>query len=213
MHVDPERLKGEITFGVNCIFLLFDWLGFQPNYYAVEDSLVYEDRRDEIVERVTDSDCFFPMQFATPEFTRDNFNFVRFVYDFEERKDWPFFSKDASRVVWVGGTVTYMCLQLAFHMGIREVYLLGMDHRYRRPADVVVNGNEWTSGSEDPNHFRPDYFGPGKRWHDPRLDRMEKAYASADRAFRAAGGFVKNATSGGALETLERVSFDSLWTR
>ena len=46
--LDLTRLKNEITFGVNSIFYHFDTMGFKPTFYVVEDTLVAEDRADEI---------------------------------------------------------------------------------------------------------------------------------------------------------------------
>jgi hypothetical protein len=211
LAVDPSLLRDEITFAVNGIFLRFDWLGFQPTYFAVEDALVYEDRKADIVRAVTRSHCFFPVQFRDADFLQPNFHFLRFVYDFEERPGWPLFSTDASRLLWVGGTVTYMCLQLAYYMGIREVYLLGLDHKYVKPSHVSTRGNEWTSQGKDPNHFHPDYFGPGKRWHEPRLDRMERAYARARETYAQDRGHIYNATAGSNLDTFARIDLSQLF--
>jgi len=80
LKLDLEPLKNEITFGVNSIFLIFDLLHFQPNYYVVEDWLVYEDRFDDIKEKVTESNCFFPIQFSTKDFDRANHHYFRAIY-------------------------------------------------------------------------------------------------------------------------------------
>ena len=40
---DLTRLKNEVTFGVNGIFLNYDRMGFHPTYYVVEDVFVAED--------------------------------------------------------------------------------------------------------------------------------------------------------------------------
>ncbi len=211
LKMNPAHLVDEITFGVNGCFLIFDWLGFHPSYYVVEDSLVYEDRRDEILHSVTQSRALFPIQFRTSAFDRANFSYFRAVYDLDERPGWPAFSTNCSELVWIGGTVTYVCLQLAYYMGVRDVYLIGMDHTYTKPGHTITRGTEWTSQGNDPNHFHPDYFGKGMRWHDPRLDRMEKAYRAADGAFRRAGRRIWNATCGGALEVFDRVDYETLF--
>jgi len=211
LRLDPAPLRREVTFGVNAVFLIFDWLGFQPTYYAVEDWFVYEDRQADITQKVSASQCFFPVQFSSNSFDRANHHYFRALYEFDERPGWPDFSQDPSRLVWIGGTVTYVCLQLAYYMGCNPVYLVGMDHAYSRPDHVAANGAAWTSHGSDPNHFHPDYFGTGKRWHDPRLDRMEKSYQRADTAFRASGRRIYNATKGGRLEIFERVDYDRLF--
>ena len=47
-HHDLASLKREVTFGMNGIFLAADWLGFDPTYYVVEDTLFHEDRFQDI---------------------------------------------------------------------------------------------------------------------------------------------------------------------
>lgn len=210
-EIDPAPLRGEVTFGMNAGFLVNDWLGFEPTYYAVDEFLVYHDRFQDIKEHVVDSTCFFPVQFECHGFNRQNHHYVRTLYELDGRGDWPAFSNDASRLVWCGGTATYFCLQLAWFMGFQEVVLLGMDHSYARPPDLIERGDEWTSQSPDVNHCHPDYFGPGYRWRDPRTDRMEKAYQAARRSFERGGRRIVNASVGGKLEVFDRVDYRSLF--
>jgi hypothetical protein len=209
--LDPSFMKDEFTFGVNGVFLIYDWLGFEPTYYAVEDFLVYEDRFHDIKSRVNRSTCLFPAQFDCHGFRRPNHHYYNALYEFGETANWPRFSFDPSRWAWIGGTVTYVCMQLAYYMGFEEVYLVGMDHDYSKPSHVVTEGNDWTSHGDDPNHFHPDYFGDGYRWHDPQTDRMERAYEAARRSFEAGGRKIFNATVGGKLEVFERADYKSLF--
>lgn len=208
---DLGFLKNEVTFGVNGIFLIFEKLGFQPTYYTVEDRLVYEDRFSDIRTLVTDSICFFPIQFNVPQFHKKSNHYFRAIYEFGQSPGWPNFSKNAASLIWIGGTVTYVCMQLAYYMGFAEVYLVGMDHDYKKPSDLTTKGMEWTSNSDDPNHFHPDYFGKGMRWHDPQLWRMEKAYKKANKIFHQSGRKIMNATHGGKLEIFPRVNYDDLF--
>ncbi|MBK6659127.1 MAG: DUF115 domain-containing protein [Proteobacteria bacterium] len=210
--IDPAPLRNEVTFAVNGIFLIYDWLGFEPSYYVVEDFLVYADRWREIREQVRASNCFFPDHFRHAVFDRDNHHYFRAIYDFDPRSGFPRFSRNAARVLWIGGTVTYICLQLALYMGFKEVYLIGMDHNYRRPAHVESVGDVWTSHGEDPNHFHPQYFGAGYRWHDPQVERMETAYQRAREVYAEAGAQVFNATVGGHLEVFPRVDYAQLFS-
>jgi len=211
LKIDPAPLKNEITFGVNCIFLIYDWLGIHPTYYAVEDWLVYEDRSNDIKKFVTGSKCFFPLQFRTENFHRGNHRYFRAIYDFDVKDGWPNFSRNASKLVWIGGTVSYVCMQLAYYMGFSEVYLIGFDHKYTKPANVITDGTEWTSQGNDLNHFHPGYFGKGKRWHDPRVDRMEMAYKKAKKCFESDGRKIFNATVEGCLEVFDRVDYRTLF--
>ena len=61
--------------------------------------------------------------------------------------------------------MTYVALQLAFHLGFRQVVLVGVDHQFttRGLANTTV-----VSEGDDPNHFSPGYLGRGFRWQLPR---------------------------------------------
>ena len=201
--VDPLLLQQEVTFGVNAIYLAQDRLGFLPTYYVVEDRLVVADRGAEIARMRGPTKFYSPIYNAQIPPDPQTVN-LRVLYDYTQYADFPCFSRDAAQGVWCGGTVTYLCLQLAYYMGFDPVYLVGIDHNYVKPSDVVTQGNVWTSTSDDPNHFHPDYFGKGKKWHDPLVERMELSYRRARAEFEAVGRNVFNATVGGKLEVFER---------
>lgn len=211
-RLDLTLLKDEITFGVNSIYLNREKMGFLPTHYVVEDTHVAEDRADEI-NRLCGTHKWFGNYLrycldADPDVIWLN---VRFRYD--PYAGFPHFSRDAGRMLWVGGTVSYLCMQLAYYMGVSETYLVGFDHSYVIPADAKISGNSITSQSDDPNHFHPDYFGRGYRWHDPQVDRMEASYLRARGEFERAGRRIFNATAGGKLEVFPRVEYSSLFGR
>jgi len=207
---DLTLLKNEFTFGVNNIFLIRDTFNFHPTYYVVEDTFVAEDRSEQI-KKYTGPIKFFGnyLRYCLQDGPDTVWLNVRVNYG--SYPEFPHFSQNAARMVWVGGTVSYICLQLAYYMGFSKIYLIGFDHSYSIPSDAKVSGTEIESVSNDPNHFNPDYFGKGYRWHDPMVDRMEKAYRKAKRHFEADGRTIFNATVGGKLEVFERVSYSSLF--
>lgn len=71
-------------------------------------------------------------------------------------------------------------------------------------AEVVSDG-------PDPNHFHPEYFGRGTRWHLPDLARSEAAYRLARAAFEADGRAVIDATLGGRLTIFPKADYRSLF--
>ena len=209
-NCDLKLLKNEITFGVNSIFLNYDNMGFHPTYYVVEDVFVAEDRAKEI-NAYKGPIKFFGnyLKYCLSDSEDTRWLNVRFRYD--DYSDFPYFSTNADRMVWVGGTVSYICLQLAYYMGFPEVYLVGFDHSYTIPTDAQMSGTEIVSTGDDLSHFHPDYFGKGKRWHSPRVERMELAYEKAKKYFEADGRKIYNATVGGHLEVFERVKYRTLF--
>jgi hypothetical protein len=120
----------------------------------------------------------------------------------------PAFCTDLTEPLWQGGTVTYVALQAAFHLGFTDVVLIGVDHHYERagqPNKLVV------SEGADPDHFTPEYFGPGVRWQLPDLEQSETAYRLARQTFEQEGRRVRDATVGGRLTVFPRVRYEDLF--
>jgi len=210
--IDLTKIQNEITFGVNAIYLNKEKMGFLPTHYIVEDVFVAEDRAPEI-NSLTGPTKWYGNYLSYCLEDGLNVCWMNVACDYRNYPGFPHFSSNASRIVWVGGTVSYIAMQLAYYMGIKELYLVGFDHSYTVPKEAEVIGRAITSTSDDPNHFHPDYFGKGYRWHDPRVDRMEKAYINANKAFTTDNRKIYNATAGGMLETFPRVDFNSLFKK
>ena len=212
---DLTVLKDEVTFAVNGFFMKTPELDWQPTFYVVEDHLVAEDRR-EWIDKIEGPTKLFPAYLA---------------YCFDERSDTIFynhrprisypdgfdFSTDASKITYTGCTVTYSCMQLAYYLGFKEIYLIGVDASYDIPQDVN-NGADYEVGvldmkSDDPNHFHPDYFGKGFRWHDPQVHKMVEAYQEAKNVLDKSDQSIFNATIGGKLEVFDRVNYGDIFPR
>jgi len=209
--LDMTKLKDEITFGVNSIFYNFDKMGFKPTFYIVEDRLVAQDRYKEINELTGMIKIFGEYTKKYHFQDKEDVIWANVIVDYEEYPDYPHFSEDAAKCIYTGGTVSYLCMQLAYYMGFDDVYMIGFDHSYTIPSDADVKGCVITSNSDDPNHFHPEYFGKGKRWNDPRLDRMELAYRRTRQVFEQNSRKIFNATAGGKLEVFQRADYDSLF--
>jgi 6-hydroxymethylpterin diphosphokinase MptE-like protein len=117
------------------------------------------------------------------------------------------FSKDASEKVVIGGTVTFVNLQLAYFMGFTTVLLVGVDHKYPKAASVGRPGHRFIAEGDDPDHFKARtgaYFTPGRIYNRPELSATEKYYAVARIAFEQAGRKIINLTPDTALNVFEK---------
>lgn len=213
LQTDLTKLKDEVTFVMNGFFLKMPELDWTPTFYVCEDHLVAEDRATEI-NALKGPTKFFP---ASLRYVIQPDEHTVF-YDHRPRKSYPHgfdFSFDADVNTYTGGTVTFSCLQLAAYMGFEEIYLIGVDASYAIPVDATLGGagriKELDMKSDDPNHFHPDYFGKGKRWHEPNVDTMLEAYKEAKRATNARGVAIYNAGVGGKLEVFPRVPYADLF--
>ncbi|MFC2063885.1 6-hydroxymethylpterin diphosphokinase MptE-like protein [Chloroflexota bacterium] len=199
-EMDLGKLKNEITFGMNRIYLLFPDLGFSTTYYVSINDLVIQQCALDI--QALEMPRFLAWR-SHPHIQPDeNLNFLYTTYT------GPGFSHDVSGRVWEGATVTYVTLQLAFHMGFSEVILIGVDHNFVSTGDP---NQTIISEGDDPDHFSPHYFNKGFRWQLPDLETSEVAYRMAAQAYTEAGRTVLDATRGGKLTIFPKVDYDALF--
>jgi len=204
-NTDMSKLRGEITFGMNRIYLMFPELGFHTTYLSVVNDLVIEQTASDLSTLQIPKFLTWRSRRFFQNLQPSTFNLPTFLYT---AYDSPSFSRDARWRVWEGATVTYVTMQLAFHMGISEAILIGVDHNYDtkgKPNTTI------TSDGDDPNHFNPSYFGKGFRWQLPDLETSEIAYRMARKAYEQAGRRIIDATVGGKLAIFEKVDYNTLF--
>nr|ADI18724.1 glycosyltransferase [uncultured Rhizobiales bacterium HF4000_32B18] len=208
-RTDLAMLKDEVTFAVNSFFLKAADLDWLPTFFVVEDHLVAEDRADWI-HALEGPTKLFPayLRYCLDEAPDTIF------FNHRPRVSYPHgfdFSTDAADVTYTGCTVTFTVLQLAHYLGFTKIHLLGVDADYVLPKDVAETSDYGVGvldmKSNDPNHFHPDYFGKGFRWHDPQVDKMVEAYREAERVTRALGRPIVNSGVGGKLDVFAREPF------
>lgn len=211
---DLSKLEGEHVFAVNSFYYKTQETGFRPTFFVVEDDKVMEEN----FEHFIDYDCpykFFPTEYQKyiPESESTYFFKMNHGY-YQDGNPYfgvPRFSTNALDEVFCGQTVTYINLQLAHYLGFTQVFLIGMDFHYIIPKEHQRDGHLILSTTDDPNHFHKDYFGAGKTWKDPKLDRVAANYRLAKLSFEASGRRIYNATIGGKLEIFDRVDYSSLF--
>lgn len=200
-QTDLSLLKGEYTFGLNRIYLMFEELGFSTSFLVVINDLVIEQCAQDIKRLEMPKFITWRMRHLLADDPRTIF----LDTDFTGKES---FSGDAERRLFEGFTVTYAALQLAFYMGFQEAILIGVDHNYQaagKPNEAVV------SQGDDPNHFTSSYFGKGFKWQLPDLEGSERAYRMARQGYEAAGRKVVDATVGGKLQVFPKVEYNSLF--
>ncbi len=213
---DLSLIKDEYTFAVNGIFYKTEEMGFTPTFYMVEDSHVIDDNLEKI--NTYDPEFkFFPALYKAKINNSNNTYFftadLGFYRGDHKSFEKPRFSKDFSEVGYCGQSVTYLNMQLAYYLGFTEVYLIGMDFSYQIRETDEVRGITLISNEDDVNHFHPDYFGKGKKWHDPKVYNVAKNYEFAKENFDADGRKIYNATVGGKLDIFDRIEYKKLFQK
>lgn len=200
-QTDLSRLKTEYTFGLNRIYLMFPELGFGTTYFVSVNDLVIQQCATEI--------SALPMPKFLSWHSHRLFQSEQIPATFlYTTYDNPAFARDVRHRVWESATVTYVALQLAFHMGFEQVILVGVDHN----SNVSGKANTTVvSQGDDPNHFHPGYFGKGFRWQLPDFETSEIGYRLAREAYEGDGRLIMDATIGGKLNIFQKVEYSTLF--
>lgn len=196
LKVDFDRLResGMYTIGLNKINLLYDKTDHRPSSIVSVNPLVIQQNLEFF--NTTETPLFIDSMAA-----RRGLRTRRNVYYLNSTGVYGAFARDVSISLFQGHTVTYVALQVAYHLGFAEVALVGCDHNFttRGSANQTV-----TAEGTDPNHFDPNYFSGGMQWQLPDLFESEMAYFKALQVYEESGRKLYNCTDGGKLEILPR---------
>lgn len=213
---DPELLKGRVSIGANGVYEMFPEWGHATDYLLIED-VEQAERRGKAFRDVPSYDGRPVMKLAAmhtahaiPKPWRDDLCFfnARYMNDESYYSDWgPFFSKDFAGTVWLGSTVTYISLQLAWYLGAETVYLAGVDFSYGElenyfpPGKLVITEDNLPIVQKC--HFTTRYHNVGDIIGVPHTSYQKSAYSLAKETFEADGRQIINLTPNTALDVFE----------
>lgn len=210
---DLTQLRDEVTFAVNSFFLKVPDIDWLPTFFVVEDHLVAEDRAAWINALKGPTKLFPAYLGYCIEESHD-----AIFFNHRPRKSYPHgfdFSTDAAEITYTGCTVTFTVMQLAHYLGFRKLHLIGVDADYVIPGDVAQSSDYGVGvldmKTDDTNHFHPDYFGKGFRWHDPQVEKMVEAYGEALKVTNQLGRPIVNSGIGGKLTVFPREPFNHIF--
>jgi hypothetical protein len=198
-NVPRKLLDSFPTFGANKLFLLQDipeFKDFVPTYYTVIDMEMLHDCTTALMDGYKPEHVFVPWGIPVPGGEQ-----IRFKVSRE-------FSFDPTKFVVMGGTVTFANMQLAYWMGFKEAFLVGMDHRYTK-----YNGkpqSAFIAQGKDEDHFHPDYFRDGHLYNTWTREGMDAAYLIAKRTWERDGRRIVNLTPDSALDIFPKAKIEDV---
>ena len=190
-------IKDEVMFGVNNLFMGFHEFDIKPEYWVVADAKIFEKYAKDLLHLYT---TLFLTDGAGQLFLHKLKKYVKYLEcahsnlfmivtrPLSDMKSTKEFSTDIIKGV-NGGMVTLSCLQIAYYLGFKEVYLLGCDcsskgKHYDNKVDVENKEDYW-------EHFFKLY------------EVCKKVYEQDNRK-------IYNSTVGGNLEVFERIKLEDL---
>ena len=208
---DLNKLASEISIASNKIYLCFPHTHWRPDYFTIQDPLVWKKVKQEIphyFEHVhIENTPYLPVN-NIKKIKVMRWNALAPVQN--PYVDDPKFSPDIRNGICGGYSVTYANLQFAVHLGLNPIYLIGCDHNYQGEPNLPANTKLEVKENQE-NHFIKGYREPGEIVYNAPLDDLTEAYKNAKAYSDQNDISIINATRGGFLEVFERVDFDTLF--
>lgn len=200
------KAKNIDTFAVNRIYKIFPQTKWRPTYYVNTDYVLIKDCVDEI-NKIEVNKKFIPLQNKYYHGT----NVLNATYFFRNdirSNDQPEgFSLDCTNQVNVRGTVTIDCMQLAMHLGYKNIYLLGTDHNFDK---IITDSGEVVIDPSVKNYFCEDYDNDVSSQVQHDLGTTTLAYMDVKKFIDNTDVNIYNASRKTKLEVFPKVDFDEV---
>lgn len=204
-----DLLKGELCFGFNNVYKVFPRTAWRPTYWMVHDPVIGAEIADDMPRMLDEG----PRVLAGIDLSLSLGDDPRITYYRIRRPspeaDGPEFATELERGLFAGCTVVYAALQFAWYMGVREVYLLGVDLAYS--IETRTHVREHGKHAVITGDFKGSYFDPELDPGDrprimPDTECMRAAMEKAGEFFTAGGGVIRNAAPDSPFHLFEQRS-------
>jgi hypothetical protein len=169
---DLEALSSIPAIASNKINLLFSRTSWRPRLYTIGDSLLmhklpaehYDDFDEVLLPDVYHFMCHARSKLPW-----------RFISDPKGERQYVSGSEELSPVngFFAGHTITCPNIELAIWAGAKRVYVIGIDHSYKRENNVNSKRSVHAGGAD---HFDPSYRKLGEVVNTAPIDGMEQGY-------------------------------------
>ena len=206
LHVEDLQTlyeHGEISFGCNGIYNVFDKTDWRPSYYCVNDGNFYPKYKEiihniDVDVKIVPNNYYDPTipivgEILTPRLTYYLDHFYSYYSPVNKDVSIQTFCNSAS-------VITDYIIPIAIYMGFKEIYFIGVDHNIDIKGITHFYESDFLANTYDELYIA--------KWQQIIRDRTYESLESFSRKY---GFRIYNATRGGHLEAYERVDFDSLF--
>lgn len=207
---DLHLLKDEYTFGTNMVYKIFDKTDWRPSFHCVSDTIYASKLGIELSKMVK-----APLFTTERTYRRMRKKPVDTTYVHTIPTERYKVRGNIQAYCMIKATVLSLAAEMAFHMGFKEIYLLGVD--CTNPHD---KGGHFTDNYTTKEVAETDINRIKTRMHADTLttrqigehiiDRSMEVYALLDSYAKKHNIHIYNATRGGNLEIFPRVKLEDV---
>lgn len=218
--IDLNKLANEDVFACNKFYLAYPKIHWRPKFYIFMDWRLGADLAPSL-NFISSEQLFLPTRLRPFLKAKDRKRVTWFTTSIVGQRLESQFGQELEKGIPSKGTVLHTAIQIAAYLGYTEIVLLGVDGKYTVPDSVIQTGedkfgtgtklNLTSTADDDPNHFHPEYFGKGSRWHDPNVEGMKRVFFLLSKAQKFRSVRILNATPDSEISVFEKVSFQDLW--
>lgn len=204
---DLNLLKNEKTFSFNRIYNMYPYTDWRPTYYMVTDRSIIQKLNQEDEKQLDAEYIFFANEKLTRKYRKQNAHQIIFKDVASANKNKPItkeISEEVSQYFSIAQSVTIQAFELAFYMGFKEIYLLGVDHSFA--VEIDANGKKHIDQDIVP-HFKEDH---DKSLYPSYKEALTLEYEICKRYAQQHGIKVVNVTRGGKLEVFMRAELEDV---
>jgi hypothetical protein len=197
-EMNLEPLRRHHTFGLNKIYLMEDrGVDLNLSFLVSVNPLVIE----QSASRFESMNCDMFLSYSAAYNQVRPLDHVNYIYS----RGGPYtFRGNLNKRICEGHTVTFVAMQIAYFMGFRRVFLVGVDHSFQAEGDP---NEKQHMEDEDVNHFDPNYF-KGNDWQLPDLEASELSYRLARFFYHRDGRQIIDATVDGELDIYPKLKYE-----
>lgn len=214
-ELNHKAFQNTVTIGCNGIYKLYSSWNYELDFLVFEDIQQFETRAPEsdAVRRSVKMAALYNA-YALESF--DGWIFFNSPrcstngYYWAEADCYPQFSRDFASIVHLGSTVTYIMLQLAYHLGCNPIFIVGLDFDYGElskhfpPGKITVTRENLEMVNRC--HFQTGYHKIGDIIGVPWIEKQRLAFEKASEVFQSANRTVLTVGERSKLDTFNRIS-------
>lgn len=207
---DLNLLQDEYTFGTNMVYKIFDKTNWRPSFHCVSDTIYASKLGLELSNMIK-----APLFTTEKTYRRMRKKPIDTTYIHTIQSERYKVRGNIFAYCMVKATVLSLAAEMAFHMGFKEIYLLGVDctNPHDKKGHFTDNYTTKEVAETDINRIKTRMKTntlTTKQIGEHIIDRSMEVYALLDKYSKQHDVQIYNATRGGNLEIFPRVKLEDV---